>query len=304
MGRKDLMWKNLQRAQKLHSGSNDYYFCPKTYIFPDEYRKFMMDREAQGNKLMYIMKPAASSCGKGIKVIGPKQAVSRKNGYIVSQYISNPHLINGFKYDLRIYVLVTCFEPLKIYLFKEGLVRFATQKYSNNPKTLEKRFIHLTNYSVNKRADDYVKASGKDDEQEDASKWNLYQLSQWMGKNGIDYNKVMGRVKDVAIKTCIAHEPQITGTYARCNKNRNICFEILGFDILLDSNMRPHLLEINISPSLSSSSTLDKKIKTMLVCDTLNLVGVRPYDRKMYERDMENSLKKRLLGLDKSSFQL
>ena len=66
--------------------------------------------------------------------------------------------------------------------------------------------------------------------------------------------------------------------------------------------MRPHLLEINISPSLSSSSALDKKIKTMLVCDTLNLAGVRPYDRKMYERDMENSLKKRLLGLDKSSF--
>jgi hypothetical protein len=109
-------------------------------------------------------------------------------------------------------------------------------------------------------------------------------------------------VRDVVIKTCVAHEPQITGTYARCNKNRNICFEILGFDILLDSNMKPHLLEINISPSLSSSSALDKKIKTMLVCDTLNLVGVRPYDRKMYERDMENSLKKRLLGLDKSSF--
>ena len=62
---------------------------------------------------------------------------------------------------MRIYVLVTCFEPLKIYMFKEGLVRFATQKYSNNPKTLEKRFIHLTNYSVNKRADDYVKATDK-----------------------------------------------------------------------------------------------------------------------------------------------
>jgi tubulin polyglutamylase TTLL4 len=43
-------------------------------------------------------------------------------------------------------------------MFKEGLVRFATQKYSNNPKHLEKRFIHLTNYSVNKKAEDYVKS--------------------------------------------------------------------------------------------------------------------------------------------------
>ena len=51
---------------------------------------------------------------------------------MVSQYVSNPHLIDGFKYDMRIYALVSCFDPLKIYLFKEGLVRFATQKYTNS----------------------------------------------------------------------------------------------------------------------------------------------------------------------------
>jgi tubulin polyglutamylase TTLL4 len=78
------------------------------------------------------MKPSASSCGRGIKIIGNRQDVKKKNGYIVSQYISNPLLINGFKFDLRIYALVTCFDPLKIYLFKEGLARFATKKYTNN----------------------------------------------------------------------------------------------------------------------------------------------------------------------------
>jgi len=77
---------------------------------------------------------------------------------VISQYISNPHLINGFKYDLRIYVLVTCFDPLKIYLFKEGLVRFATQKYSTSAQNLDKSFVHLTNYSVNKKAKEYVKS--------------------------------------------------------------------------------------------------------------------------------------------------
>ena len=122
-------------------------------------------------------------------------------------------------------------------MFKEGLVRFATQKYSNNPKHLEKKFIHLTNYSVNKKAEDYVKAAtnGADEEDaEDASKWNLFQLRKWFTRNGIDFNKIMNRIKDVVIKTCIAHEPQITGTYSRCNKNRNVCFEIFGFDILLN----------------------------------------------------------------------
>jgi tubulin polyglutamylase TTLL4 len=137
---------------------------------------------------MYIMKPAASSCGKGIKIVGPKTQVNKKSGYVVSQYISNPHLISGYKYDLRIYVVVTCFEPLKIFLFNEGLVRFATQKYTNNPKMLEKAFIHLTNYSVNKRAADFVKADDKEQSQEDASKWNLMQLRNFFNKNGINYN--------------------------------------------------------------------------------------------------------------------
>jgi len=70
--------------------------------------------------------------------------------------VANPHLLDGFKYDLRIYVLVTSFDPLKVYIFKEGLVRFATEKYSNNPKNLKKRYIHLTNYSVNKKSEGFV----------------------------------------------------------------------------------------------------------------------------------------------------
>jgi len=82
MGRKDLMWKNIAKAQKYFP--NDYSFCPKTYIFPDDFRKFTTDREVSGNKNMYIMKPSASSCGKGIKVVGPKTKVDRKAGYVVS----------------------------------------------------------------------------------------------------------------------------------------------------------------------------------------------------------------------------
>jgi tubulin polyglutamylase TTLL4 len=94
-------------------------------------------------------------------------------------------------------------------------------------------------------------------------------------------------------------EPHVVSTASRCTKHRNVCFELYGFDILLDSKLKPWLLEVNISPSLSSSSPLDKKIKTVLICDTLNLVGVFPYDRKQYERETEQTMKNRLLGLDK-----
>lgn len=102
--------------------------------------------------------------------------MKRKPGYVVSQYVANPFLIDGYKFDMRIYVLVTSFEPLKIYMFKEGLARFATERYTTSQKSVDKQYVHLTNYSVNKKNEEYVKAGGNqdaDDDEESASKWNL-----------------------------------------------------------------------------------------------------------------------------------
>lgn len=76
---------------------------------------------------------------------------------LASKYLANPHLVNGLKYDLRVYVLVTSFKPLVVYMYTDGLVRFATEPYSNDPSQLGKKFIHLTNFSVNKKSSKFVK---------------------------------------------------------------------------------------------------------------------------------------------------
>ena len=69
---------------------------------------------------------------------------------IVQEYISNPLLIDDLKFDIRIYVLMTSIDPLKLYIFEDGLVRFSTEKYSNKLEDLANIFIHLTNYTINK----------------------------------------------------------------------------------------------------------------------------------------------------------
>jgi Tubulin-tyrosine ligase family len=69
------------------------------------------------------------SRGRGIYLIDNVSELPLDEVSVVSKYIGNPLLINGHKFDLRIYVLVTCFDPLRIYVFKEGLARFATHKY-------------------------------------------------------------------------------------------------------------------------------------------------------------------------------
>jgi hypothetical protein len=123
-------------------------------------------------------------------------------------------------------------------MFKEGLVRFATQKYSNNANTVNKQYIHLTNYSVNKKNEEYIKSkgtTGTEDDSESASKWNLAQLKKFFDKTGVDFKNVMQRIKDVMVKTLISIEPHIFNTISRSTKHRNVCFELYGFDILLDS---------------------------------------------------------------------
>lgn len=78
---------------------------------------------------------------------------------VVQEYLNNPYLIDGLKFDIRVYVLITSCEPLKIFMHKEGLVRFATQPYTpiemtkdNNTNNL---FMHLTNYAINKETSEF-----------------------------------------------------------------------------------------------------------------------------------------------------
>jgi len=54
----------------------------------------------------------------------------------------------------------------------------------------------------------------------------------------------------------------------------NSCFEVLGFDVLIDSNLKPWLMEVNMSPSMNSDSPLDIKIKGNMIADLLTMVGV------------------------------
>ena len=81
--------------------------------------------------------------------------------HVIQEYMREPHLIDELKYDIRLYVLVLSCEPLKIFMFKEGLVRFATKKYQpieNNSakKELDNLLMHLTNYAVNKDEEDFI----------------------------------------------------------------------------------------------------------------------------------------------------
>ena len=201
------------------------------------------------------MKPAASSRGRGIYLIDDISEVNVDDLSIVSRYVNNPLLINGHKFDLRIYVLVTSVEPLRIYVFKEGLARFASEEYrSKNAKS--NKFIHLTNYSINKKSKDFVQNDNLEND-DYGFKWSLSAFCKHLEQIEIDMNLFWSRIYDIIIKTFLTAENFIFNAVKKTCIHRTNCFELYGFDVLIDSDFKPWLVEVNLSPSLACDSKLD-----------------------------------------------
>lgn len=125
IGRKDRLSRNLCHAQAIH-GKQSYNFVPMTFVLPFDLN--MLKAEFEAKPCKWILKPPASARGQGIRLINKVDQIPKKRACVIQKYLSNPHLIDELKYDLRIYVYVASFDPLRIYLFNDGLTRFASRK--------------------------------------------------------------------------------------------------------------------------------------------------------------------------------
>lgn len=276
-------------------GKHLFDFVPDTYILPDEFGDFYTHYQRQKaqdqRKNIWIVKPANSSRGRGIYLVDDISEVNVDDVSVISKYITNPLLINGHKFDLRVYVLVTSFDPLRVYVYKEGLARFASEPYSTK-FIKNNKYMHLTNYSINKKNDNYIQNEQADND-DYGFKWSLAAFCRHLEQIGIDMNLLWSRIYDVCIKTLLCGEPAVISALKKNCTHRTNCFELFGFDILVDSDLKPWLIEVNLSPSLATESPLDVNIKSNLLSDTFNLVGVKRFDRK---KESLNKIKHRMKG--------
>ncbi|XP_023483911.2 tubulin polyglutamylase TTLL5 isoform X23 [Equus caballus] len=267
--RKDRLYKNIIRMQHTH-GFKAFHILPQTFLLPAEYAEFC--NSYSKDRGPWIVKPVASSRGRGVYLINNPNQISLEENILVSRYINNPLLIDDFKFDVRLYVLVTSYDPLVIYLYEEGLARFATVRYDQGAKNIRNQFMHLTNYSVNKKSGDYV--SCDDPEVEDyGNKWSMSAMLRYLKQEGRDTTALMAHVEDLIIKTIISAELAIATACKTFVPHRSSCFELYGFDVLIDSSLKPWLLEVNLSPSLACDAPLDLKIKASMISDMFTVVG-------------------------------
>ncbi|KAK2964692.1 putative tubulin polyglutamylase TTLL4 [Blattamonas nauphoetae] len=394
LGRKDNLHKHLMALASRSSPAHCNFF-PKTYIFPRDVDLFRKDTDGVSTG-PYIIKPVAASRGIGIHVVNSAKEVECTPQTLAQEYIANPFLIDGYKFDLRLYIVVMGYDPLRLYLYRDGIVRFASQKYDAKSTN---QFAALTNFSINKARSDLCGEKGKgwttsddsqwledffddeedeDDESDDGHeriqhfrtrnedietenanevnehsetdsprsnalsnrgtspasvvppyqsfnqmanlsphskmapamptlpnrsnlpqspstsqkdhervtqllkgkhtlKWRLSDLRLYLRYHrNVDDNVIMRRIHDVLIKTFIAADETFTKELQSTLRYPQTCTELYGVDIMLDSNCRPWIVEINTSPSMNSGSEIDEIVKGNMLSDFLTLQGNTP----------------------------
>ncbi|RLU23275.1 hypothetical protein DMN91_003478 [Ooceraea biroi] len=288
--RKDLLARNLNRMLKLFP--KDYNFFPKTWCFPADHGDAMTYAKSRRSKT-FIVKPDTGCQGRGIYLTKHLRDIKSSERLICQVYIARPFLIDGYKFDLRIYALITSCDPLRIYVYNEGLARFATSKYKEpSGHNTSNMFMHLTNYSVNKHSRMYI----IDDEI--GSKRKISTLSKWMKARDVDVDELWDKIDGIITKTVLAAYPVLKHSYHACFPMHNktfACFELLGFDILLDWKLKPYLLEVNHSPSFHTDTQLDKDVKEALLTDTFNILHLQQCDKKKIIEEDKKRIRKRLL---------
>ncbi|XP_053331381.1 tubulin polyglutamylase ttll6-like [Spea bombifrons] len=294
--RKDSLARNMNRLFKLFP--EEYNIFPRTWSLPADYKDFQAySRRRKGET--YICKPGKGCQGQGIFLTYNADDIKPGKHMICQQYLEKPFLIDGFKFDLRLYVLVTSCDPLRIFIYNEGIVRFATTSYTKpNCKNLNNICMHLTNYSINKLSENFIRDDIK------GSKRKLSTLRGWLENHGYDAVKLWSEIDDVIIKTLISIQPILKHRNQTCFPFKAAgtnCFTILGFDIILDQELKPWLLEVNHSPSFTTDSRLDQEVKDAVLQDTLNMIRLRACDtRKVIkeERRVEDHLIQSKLSME------
>uniref|UniRef100_A0A3B5MW30 Tubulin tyrosine ligase-like family, member 2 n=1 Tax=Xiphophorus couchianus TaxID=32473 RepID=A0A3B5MW30_9TELE len=265
--RKDSLVRNLRRM-KATFGSALYNFSPTTFILPNEYTSFLAEYKLLPNReqsVCWICKPVDLSRGRGIFLFRDMKDLVYNCSVVVQRYISNPLLISGYKFDLRIYVCVKSFHPLTVYIHQEALVRFATEKY--NLSSLSNVFAHLTNTSINKFGPFYKTQKGQVGS---GCKWTMSKFRYFLQNQNINELFLWQRINNIVTLTLLS----ITGSVPNCPN----CVELFGFDILIDSKFRPWLLEVNHNPSLALDCRTDLSVKKGLISDLVDLMDYTAVD--------------------------
>ena len=266
--------RSIYRISKYFKGV--FNFLPKSFILPPDKNLFIDERKKK--QKTYIVKPDNGALGQGIVIIKPEDDYTPTQHLSVAQEYKESYLLNGYKFDLRIYCLVIAAEKPEIYVYHDGIARFCSL-----PADVGTEFSQLTNTAVNIK-NPTVTAEGITKIVSDVFKK--------LRIEGANIDKLWDDIETAIALTVLSAGSFIKhGSQVQCPMNGYPrCFQLLGFDVLLDNELKPWILEVNYRPSLESGTEAEKNLKVRMLKELIQIAA--PYG--MVEQALRNVNKKNM----------
>lgn len=280
---KNMLFRNMKRHKRslIQAGkTKEAELCdcvPLIFELPSEYMMFVEEyRKNPG--VTWIVKPSRGSKGRGIFLFQKLKDLSewreqqkllcedQDKFWLIQRYIETPYLIGGRKFDMRIYVLVTSYSPLKVWMARDGFARISGSQYSLD--CLQDNLVHLTNTAVQITGNDPTRQG---------CKWSLHKLRQFLtARHGVF---VVSAIFDKMARQIMTSLASVQSSIMQSKHS----FELYGYDIIFDEELTSWLLEVNASPTLVPTSLEDYQLKYNLLEDVLHILD---YEHKLSGKEL------------------
>lgn len=253
---------DLARALARTSGKRNAPRHPETFVLPED-RAALLEHAQHAQGACYIAKPHRGTGGRGIAVTRDVGALAERTDVLVQRYIERPYLVDGRKGHIRLYGLVTSVAPLRAYLYREGIVRFAPELHDLSDEGIANVHGHVTNTALH-RGHPALEVSQDPARENLGHVWTLSAYLKRIKSDGRDVAVVRKALRELAKDFLGMLDAEgLFQRQAAAGPGRSFGGKLFGLDVLLDADGQPWLIEAERMPEILGPPLVERIHGTM-----------------------------------------